>query len=151
LGSGAGIASEEFDTEKFADGDDFAAAIAFTTDAYFSAPQVAGATSPVTEETFLAARTLIDRLGDQPVFAPQLISDVGERGGVRLTAAESERLLTAARFAETAAADGLERCATHRAGRQRLAIVTRIVTHGVRAHAATAGSRSAAWVSLRRS
>ena len=35
------ITSEQFDTEEFADGDDLAAAIAFTTEAYFSAPQVA--------------------------------------------------------------------------------------------------------------
>jgi hypothetical protein len=151
FGSGDGIASEELDTEEFADGDDLTAAIAFTTDAYFSAPQVARATSPLTEEAFLATRTLVDRLGDQPVFAPQLVSDISERSGVRLAAAESERLLTAARLAETATADGLELCTVHRAGRQELAIVTRIVTHGVRAHAATAGVRVAARASSRRS
>ena len=88
--SSHGITSMEFDAEEFADGDDLTAGTAFTTDAYFSAPQVAGATSPLTQEAFLAARTLIDSLGDQPVFAPQLISDVGERGSVRPAAAESE-------------------------------------------------------------
>jgi len=54
-GSGRGITSEEFDIEEFADGDDLAAATAFTTDAYFSAPKVAGAASPLTEEAFLTA------------------------------------------------------------------------------------------------
>jgi hypothetical protein len=55
FGSRDGIASEEFDTEEFANGDDFAAATAFTTDAQVSAPQVAGVTSALTEEAFLAA------------------------------------------------------------------------------------------------
>src|SRR5437868_1126380 len=90
-------------------------------------------------------------MGDQPVFAPQLVSDVGESGGVRMAAAESERVLTTARRAETAAADGLELCTVHRADRQGLAIVTRIVTHGVCTHAAAACSRSEARVSCRSS
>jgi hypothetical protein len=130
-GSGDGIASVEFDTEEFTDGDDLATTAAFTTDADVSAPKAARATSPLTEEAFLAARTLVDRLGDQPVLAPQAFGDVYECGGVRLAAAESKRLLTAARCAETATADRLELCTVHRAGRQGLAIVTRIVTHGV--------------------
>jgi hypothetical protein len=37
-GSGDGMASEEVDTEEFADGDDLAAVSAFTTDASVSAP-----------------------------------------------------------------------------------------------------------------
>jgi len=45
----------EFDTEEFADGDDLAAATAFSTGTYLAAHQVAGATSPLTEEAFLAA------------------------------------------------------------------------------------------------
>ena len=147
--SGDGITSVKFGSEEFANGDDLATATAFTTEANFSAPKVAAATSPLTEEALLAIRTLIDSLGDQPVFAPQLVSDVGERGGIRMAAAESECLLTAARCAEKATSNGLELCTVHRAGR--LAIVTRIVTYGVRAHAAIAGSRSAGWVSLRRS
>jgi hypothetical protein len=53
VGSGDGIASKEFDTEEFADGDDLATATAFTTEGYFSTPQVAGATSPLTEQAFL--------------------------------------------------------------------------------------------------
>jgi len=54
-GSGRGITSEEFDTEEFADGDDLAAATAFTTDADVSAPKAAGATPSLPEEAFLAA------------------------------------------------------------------------------------------------
>ena len=72
------------------------------------------------------------------MFAPQTFGDVDECGGVYLTVAESIGLLTTPWRAETATADGLELVAAHRADRQRLAIVTRIVTHGVRAHAATA-------------
>ena len=53
-GSGHGIASVEFDTEEFTDGHDLAATAAFTTDAYVSAPPVAGATPSLTEEAFLA-------------------------------------------------------------------------------------------------
>jgi hypothetical protein len=45
----------EFDSEEFADGDDLAAATAFTTDADVSAPKVAGATPSLAEEAFLAA------------------------------------------------------------------------------------------------
>ena len=55
FGSGDGIASEEFDTEEFADGDDLTAANAFSTGTYLAAHQVAGATSSLTEEAFLAA------------------------------------------------------------------------------------------------
>jgi len=115
--SGHGITSVKFDSEEFADSDDLAAATAFTTDAYLSAPQVAGATSPVTEETLLAARTLVDSLGDQTVFAQQLVGDVGECDGVHVSVAESIGGLPAARRAEPATADGLERCTVHRAGR----------------------------------
>jgi hypothetical protein len=60
-GSGHGIASEEFDAEEFGDGDDLATATAFATDAYVSAPQVAGGASPLAEQALLATRTLIDR------------------------------------------------------------------------------------------
>jgi len=63
-GSGRGIVSVEFDTEEFTDGHDLAATAAFTSDAYVSAPQVAGATPSFTEEAFLAARTFIDGLVD---------------------------------------------------------------------------------------
>jgi len=52
--SGHGIASVEFDTEEFTDGHDLAATAAFTTDAYVSAPPVAGATPSLTEKAFLA-------------------------------------------------------------------------------------------------
>src|SRR5437870_5500905 len=154
FGSGDGIASEEFDTEEFADGDDLAATAAFTTDAFVSAPQVAGVASPLAEQAFLTTRTLIDRQANQMVVAPQLVTEVGERGpAVRpaVAVAESELLLPAARRAETAAAVGLELDAAHRASRQGLAIVTRIVTHGVCAHAATAPARSAARASSSRS
>jgi hypothetical protein len=44
----------EVDNEEFADGDDLAAATAFSTGTYLAAHQVARATSPLTEETFLA-------------------------------------------------------------------------------------------------
>src|SRR5207248_11014161 len=103
------------------------------------------------EEAFLTARTFIDGLVDQPVFAPQLVSDVGERGGVHLKVAESIGLLTTPWLAETPTSVGLELCTAHRAGRQRLAIVTRTVTHQICAHAATACARSAARVFSRRS
>ena len=53
--SGHGIASVEFDTEEFTDGDELAAATAFSTGAYLAAHQVAGAASPLTEEALLAA------------------------------------------------------------------------------------------------
>ena len=149
--SGDGIASEEFDTEEFTDGHDLAATAAFTTDADVSAPQVAGATPSLTEEAFLAARTFIDSLVDQPVFAPQLMGDIGERGGVQPAVAESIGPLTTPWLAETPTSVGMELCTAHRAGRERLAIVTRIVTHGVRAHAATACVRSAVRASSRRS
>jgi hypothetical protein len=120
----------------------------------FSAPQVARATSPLAEQAFVTTRTLIDRQANQTVVAPQLVSELSERDpAVRLAVAvaESERLLPAARRAETAAAVWLELDAAHRASRQGLAIVTRIVTHGVRAHAATACARSAARASCRSS
>src|SRR5438128_7658676 len=79
-GSGHGIASVEFDTEEFTDGHDFAATAAFTTDAYVSAPQAAGATPSLTEEAFLlrAARTFIDGLVDQMAFPTQTCGDVHE-------------------------------------------------------------------------
>jgi hypothetical protein len=48
-GSGDGIASVEFDTEEFNEGDELAATAAFTTDADVSAPQVAGVASPLAE------------------------------------------------------------------------------------------------------
>jgi hypothetical protein len=63
-GSGYSITSVEFDLEEFADDHDLAATAAFTTDAYVSAPQVAEATSSLTEEACLTAWTLIDGLGD---------------------------------------------------------------------------------------
>jgi hypothetical protein len=116
-GSGCGTASVEFDPEEFTDGHDLAATTAFTSDAYVSAPQVAGATPSLTEEAFLAARTFIDGLVDQPVFAPQLVSDVGKCGAVHLTVAESIRLLTTPWLAETPTSVGLELIAAHRAGR----------------------------------
>jgi hypothetical protein len=150
-GSGHGIVSVESDTEEVSDGHDLAATAAFTTDANVSAPPVAGATPSLTEEAFFAARTFIDGPADQPVFAPQLVSDVGEGGGVQLAVAESIGLLTTPWLAETPTSVGLELCTAHRAGRQRVAIVTRIVTHGVRAHAATACARSAERASSRRS
>src|SRR6478735_10384096 len=75
-GSGHGIASVEFDTEEFTDGDELAATAAFTADADVSAPQVAGVAPSLTEEAFLAARTFIDGLVDQPVVAPQLVGDI---------------------------------------------------------------------------
>jgi hypothetical protein len=150
-GSGHGIAPEEFDTEEFTDGHDLAATAAFTSDAYVSAPQVAGATPSLTEEALLATRALIDGLGDQPVFAPQLVGDVGEGGGVQLAVAESIGFLTTPWLAETPTSARLELVAAHRADCQGLAIVTRIVTHGVRAHAATDCERSAARASSRRS
>ena len=53
--SGHGIASVEVDSEEFADGDDLAAATAFSTGTYLAAHQVAGVASPLTEEAFLAA------------------------------------------------------------------------------------------------
>jgi len=52
--SGHGIASVEFNTEEFADGDDLAAATAFSSGTYLAAHQVAGATSPLTEKAVLA-------------------------------------------------------------------------------------------------
>jgi hypothetical protein len=150
--SGHSITSVKFDAEEFADGHDVTATAAYTTDAYVSAPQVAGVASPLAEKTFLTTRTLINGLGDQIVRAPQLVSEVGERGPTgRLAVVESERLLPAARLAETAAAVWLELDAAHRASGQGLVIVTRIVTHGIRAHAATAGVRVATRVSSRRS
>ena len=66
-------------------------AIAIATDADVSAPKAARATPSLPEAAFLAAWTCVDGLVDQPVLAPQLVSDVGERGGVRLTAANSKR------------------------------------------------------------
>jgi hypothetical protein len=103
--SGHGITSVKFDAEKFADGQDLTATAAFTTDSYVSAPQVAGVASPLAEQAFLTTRTLIDGVGDPMVLATQLVSEVGERGPTgRLAVVESERLLTAARRAETAAA-----------------------------------------------
>ncbi len=54
-GSGCGIASVEFDTEEFIDGQDLGATAAFATDADVSAPKVAGATPSLAEEAFLAA------------------------------------------------------------------------------------------------
>ena len=150
-GSGHGIASEEFDTEEFTDGHDLAATAAFTTDADVSAPQVAGAAPSLTKEAFLAARTFIDSLVDQPVFALQLMGDIGERGGVQPAVAESIGLLTTPWLAETPTSVGLERDAAHRAACPEVAIVTRIVTHGMRAHAAAACARSAARVFSSRS
>ena len=41
MSSGDGITSVKFESEEFANGDDLAAATAFTTDAYVSAPKVA--------------------------------------------------------------------------------------------------------------
>src|SRR6266852_1587866 len=79
----------------------------------------------------------------------QAFGDVRECDSVHLTVAESIGVLPTARLAETATADRLELRATHRAGRQRLAIVTRIVTHGIRAHAPTAWARSRARASSR--
>ena len=146
-GSGHGIASVEFDTEEFTDGHDLAATAAFTTDADVSAPQVAGVAPSLTEEAFLAARTFIDGLVDQPVVAPQLVGDIGERRGVQPTVAESISLLTTPWLAKTPTSVGLELVAAHRADCQGVAIVTRIVTHGICAHAATACARSAARVS----
>ena len=128
-----------------------AATAAFTTDADVSTPEVAGVASSLTEEAFLATRTFIDGLVDQSVFAPQLMGEISEGGGVQPTVAESIGLLTTPWLAETPTSVGLELVAAHRAGRQGLAIVTRIVTHGVRAHAATACARSAARVSSSRS
>jgi len=61
------------------------------------------------------------------VFAPQLVSDVGERGCVHLTVAEAIGLLTTPWLAEPPTSVRLDLVAAHRAGRQRLAIVTRIV------------------------
>jgi hypothetical protein len=151
-GSSHGITSVKFEAEEFGDGHELAATAAFATDANVSAPSVAGATPSFTEEAFLAARALIDGLGDQLVVAPQLVREVGERGPTdRLAVVESERSLSAARRAESAAAIGLELDATDRADRPRLPIVTRIVTHGVRAHAATAWVRSTARASSKRS
>ena len=69
-GSGCGTTSVEFDAEEFTDSHDLAATTAFTSDADVSAPQVAGATPSLPEEAFLAARTFIHGLVDQPVVAP---------------------------------------------------------------------------------
>ena len=149
--SGRGITSVEFDAEEFVDGDEFAAAAAFTTDAYVSAPQVAGVASPLAQETLLATRTLVNGLGDQTLFPPQLLREVSERGSVHLTVAESMGALPAGRAAIHTAAFNWKSPATHRAGRQGLAVVTRIVTYGVGTHAATACARLAARASSRRS
>jgi hypothetical protein len=116
-GSGCGTASVELDSEEFSEGHDLAASTAFTSDANVSAPQVARATPAHTEQAFLAARTFVDGLVDQPMFAPQLVSDVGERGAVYLMVAESIGLLTTPWRAETPTSVGLELIAAHRAGR----------------------------------
>ncbi len=149
--SGRGITSVDFDAEEFADGYEFAAAAAFPTDAYVSAPQVAGGASPLAQETLLATRTFVHGLGDQTLFPPQLRSEVSERGSVHLTVAESMGALPAGGAAIHTAAFNWESPAAHRASRQGLAIVTRIVTHGVGTHAATACARSAARVFSRTS
>ena len=150
-GSGHGIASVEFDTEEFADGHDLAATATFTTDANVSAPQVAGAAPSLAEEAFLAARTFIDGPVDQPVLVPQLVGDIGERRGVQPTVSESVGLLTTPWLTEAPTSVGLELVAAHRADCQGVAIVTRIVTHGMCAHAASACPPLAARVSSRRS
>jgi hypothetical protein len=94
-----------------------------------------------------SARTFIDGPVDQPVVAPQLVGDIGERRGVRPTVAESISLLTTPWLAKTPTSVGLELVTAHRADCQGVAIVTRIVTHGMCAHAATACARSATRVS----
>ena len=149
--SGHGITCMEFNAEEFADGDDLSAAAAFTTDPYVSAPLVARATSPLAQEALLATRTFVNRLGNQTVFTPQTFGDSSECGGVHLTVAEPIGFLTTPWRAEATTSVGTELGVTDQADRQRLAIVTRIVTDGVCAHAATACARSAARVSSRTS
>jgi hypothetical protein len=149
--SGHGITSMEFNAEEFADGDDLTAAAAFTTETYVSAPPVARATSPLAQEALLATRTFVNRLGNQPVFTPQTFGDSSECGGIHLTVAEPIGFLTTPWRAEATTSVGLELVVANRADCQRLASVTRIVTYGVCAHAATACARPPARASSRRS
>src|SRR3954454_3852705 len=66
------------DTDLFADGHDVVAAGALAAELDLATPPIAVAASSFPQEAFLAGRTFIDCLGDQPLLPTQLDGEVGE-------------------------------------------------------------------------
>ena len=107
----------------------------------FLTPRVTVAASSFAQEALLAGRALVDRLGGQSVLPSQPGSEFSDRRSV----AEPVGSLAAFWGAVDAAAVDRKGVGTHRTDSEgRLAIVTRIVTHGDCAHAPTARASAGA-------
>jgi hypothetical protein len=141
-GSGRKLTSFNVEVDEVADGDDLGATRAFTSQADFSAHQVAVRTTSASQEPLLTGWTRVDGLSDQTLLSAQLMGEPGERRSVRLTVTESEGPLAAGWAAIHAAALDRHGPFAHRAGPQlELRSVTGSVTHGEAIHAATACAR----------
>src|SRR6266581_5467915 len=140
----------EVDTDEIAHGQDVIAAGAVAAEPYLGTPQIAVAATTLSQETLLAGRTCVDRVGDELLLPTQSGGEVGERRSVPLTVAESVGSLAAFWCAIDAAAIDREGVGAHRTdSERRLAIVTPIVTHGHGAHAPTAGASAGAAAACR--
>ena len=137
-GSGHGITSVEVEAEEVGNGHELAAALALAAYAQLSAHQIALATAALAERPCLAGWALVDRLVDEPPLPTKVVGEAREGDRVNWLMAEPMGTLSAGRRAVPSSADGLELPLTDGAGRQRSAIVTRIVMHGGEAHAPTA-------------
>src|SRR5712691_9473783 len=129
----------DVETDEIADGQDVVTAGALAPEPHFATPQIAVAASSFAQDTLLAGRTFVDCLSDQPLLPAQPIGEGGESRSVRLMVAESVGPLAAFGCAIDASAVDRESVGARRTdSERRLAIVTRIVTHGDGVHAPTA-------------
>ena len=104
-GSGKGhLLGIQGDADEVAHGEDVVAAGAIAPEPHVATPLIALVASSLPEKSLLAGRTLIDRLGDQPLLPTQLGGEVGECRLVCLTMAQSVGPLAACWCAIDAAA-----------------------------------------------